>query len=151
MTAHGCIANNAAMVAVSRLQMSKKDLFEKAGRFNTLVNTALCRENAAPSEMTIRRSVEGGRSREKIVADFTKAANLVLLDDHIMPVIQRLLARARDEQMSAVPRVFSQQALYAIDVLGSVAAKDFDEISDILYPRPKIILGQVCAFPQRTA
>ncbi len=137
------------MVAVSRLQMSKKDLFEKAGRFNTLVNRALCRENAAPGEMTIRRDVGGERSREKVLADFTKAANLELLDNHIMPVIQRLLERARREEMSAIPMVFSRQALYAIDVLGSVSAKDFDEISDILYPRPKVVLGQVCAFQKR--
>lgn len=139
------------MVAVSRLQMSSKDLFEKAGRFNTLVNTALCRQNAAPSEMTIRRIGGDGRSREKIVADFTKAANLVLLDNHIMPVIQNLLRRARDEEMTAVPKLFSEQALYAVDTLGSVSAKDFDEITNILYPKPQIILGQVCAFPQRTA
>ncbi len=134
-----------------KFQIVNKDVFEKAGRFNALVNKALCRENAAPSEMTIRRESSSGRSREKIVADFTKAANLELLDNHIMPVIQRLVQRAREDEMTAVIQEFSQHALYAIDVLGSVSAKDYDEISGILYPKPKVVLGQVLSFPQRTA
>ena len=75
----------------------------------------------------------------------------MLLDNHIMPVIRNLLQRAHAEEMTAVPKLFSEQALYAIETLGSVSAKDFDEITNILYPKPQIILGQVCAFPQRTA
>ena len=139
------------MTVVLDFQIGKKDTFDKAGRFNALVNRALCRENAAPSTMTIRRSNGAGLSREKVICDFTKAANLELLDRHIMPVIQRLVQRARKDEMTGVLQEFSEQALYAIDTLGSVAAKSHDEITQILYPRPPVIMGQLLSFRPRTA
>ena len=124
-------------------------LFEKCVRFAKLVDDALHRSDAKRSMTILRGSDDETRTREKVSADFRKAANLELMDNHILERVREVMGEAAKREMTAVRKLFSEQALYAIETLGSVKEKSFTDITKILYPQPEI-KQEVLAFRPRS-
>lgn len=124
-------------------------LFEKSVRFANLVDDALMRADAKRSMTILRGSDDLTRTREQVAADFRKASNLELLDNHILERVKEVMGEAARREMTAVRRLFSEQAIYAIEVLGSVSQKSFYEITNILHPQPQI-RQEVLAFRPRS-
>jgi hypothetical protein len=134
------------MVTVTMLSPQSQN--EKAERLARKTMAALCRKNLPHEEMTILEASEDGQStRRKVQCDFTKAANLALFDKHIIPYITEFLVEVEKKNRTGISAHFSKEALYAIQELKSVSKMDIDQISAVLYPKPKVELGQVLSFP----
>ena len=126
-------------------------LFEKCARMAALTSDALCRVDAKRDMNILGISNSEEITRTPVRADFRKAVNLRLFDDHVYHRVMELMEEAMKRDMTGATRLFGEEGLYALRELGGVGKKGMVEIAHILHPQPSVQLGRVLAFAPRTA
>jgi len=125
-------------------------LFEKCNRMADLTKAALCRVDAKRDMNILGISSKDDVTRTAVRADFRSASTLKLFDEHVYYRVLEVFEEAVRRDMTATSQAFGEEAVYALFTLKGVAPKTMVEIAEILHPQPKVVLGQVLAFPGRT-
>lgn len=115
------------------------ELIEFAYECSALLLSALHRECPSVIKKEELHDVYNGQAiKRDFRNNFQDPYNLDLLDKLIMPVFKGLIEEADQRGMAtAVRTAFGKEGIYAIEVLGSARAKNFEEISQIIHNRPQ--------------